>query len=210
MSAVYPHYQGMMNLLRDQDALANCQLPEQRHAQIVEALQQDLMVEVQIFDPVVMTKREKITIGRGSRIDSFVKLEGGEGLTIGRYVHIASFAHIGIGGGTTILEDFSAVASGGRIVSGSNMPDKPTLSACAPAFMQRVEKKITRIARYACVFTNGVVVPGVTLHEGACLAAGGVATKDIPPWEIWAGVPAKFIAFRTPDDMDVVKQFICE
>jgi len=40
------------------------------------------------------------------------------------------------------------------------------------------------------------VFPGVTLHEGAVLGAGGVATRDIPEWEIWAGVPAKFLMKR--------------
>ena len=220
---VQERYDCMIRFLEDQMALAdgsyqprkielksNLDLQSiQFDTDLVAALQKDVNdSDPVLYDPVCQIRREKITIGRGSRIDSFVKLEGGEGLTIGRYVHVASFAHIGIGGGITILEDFSAVASGGRIVSGSNMTDKSTLSACAPAFMQRVERKTTRIGRYACVFTNGVVLPGVTLHEGACLAAGGVATKDIPPWEIWGGVPARKLADRLlrPDDAYLVKE----
>jgi acetyltransferase-like isoleucine patch superfamily enzyme len=157
---------------------------------------QQNMDEPLILDPVVMTRREKIKIGLGSRIDSFTKLEGGLGLTIGRFVHIASFAHIGIGGGETVIEDFAAVASGGRVISGSNCIDAQTMSACAPQFMQRVERKKTVISRYAVVLTNAVVLPGVTLHEGAILAAGGVATRDIPQWEVWGGVPARFMAKR--------------
>lgn len=149
-----------------------------------------------IYAPIVMTRKENIAIGRGSRIDSFVKLEGGEGLIIGQYVHIASFAHLGIGGGFTVLNDFSAVASGGKIISGSNQVDAVTMSACAPLHMQKVQKSRTVIGRYACVLTNAVVLPGVILHEGAVLAAGAVATRDIPPWEIWGGVPAKFLAKR--------------
>lgn len=173
-----------------------------QHDLLVQCLEENLRLdELTIPDPlifelVVQTRKEHITIGRGARIDSFVKLEGGEGLWIGRYVHIASFAHVGIGGGITIIDDYAAIASGAKVVSGSNMPDAPSLSACAPAHMQRVEKKKTKIGRYACVFTNAVVLPGVTLGDGACLAAGGVATKDIPAWEIWGGVPARFIAKR--------------
>jgi acetyltransferase-like isoleucine patch superfamily enzyme len=150
----------------------------------------------ELFDHVVFTKRDRIQIGRGSRIDSFVKLEGGEFLLIGNYVHIASFAHIGIGGGSTFIEDYAAVASGGKVISGSNQTDAPTMSACAPRSLQRVRAYVTRISKYACVCTNAVVLPGVTLGEGAVLAAGSVATKDIPDWEIWAGVPAKFLAKR--------------
>lgn len=153
-----------------------------------------------LYEPIVMTKKDKITIGDDSRIDGFVKLEGGEKLEIGRHVHVASFAHIGIGGGTTILEDYSAVASGGKVISGSNKPDALSCSAAAPAEMQHVEKSTTRLCRYSIVFSNGVVMPGVTLHPGAVLAAGGVATKDIPAWEIWGGVPARFLAKRRPEE----------
>src|SRR4051812_30641259 len=129
----------------------------------------------QIFEHVVMTKKDRIQIEGGARIDSFVKLEGGEFLLIGKYVHIASFAHIGIGGGTTFIEDFAAVASGGRVISGSNQADALTMSASAPKALQRVRAYVTRIRKYAFVATNAVVLPGVTLGEGAVLAAGSVA-----------------------------------
>jgi acetyltransferase-like isoleucine patch superfamily enzyme len=149
------------------------------------------------YEPIVKTgDLSRLFVGDGSRIDTWVKLEIGLGLHIGKYVHIASFAHLGIGGGMTVIEDYAAVASGGKIISGSNAVYAVTMSACAPKDMQRVEKTLTTLKKYATVLTNAVVLPGVTLGEGAVLAAGGVATKDIPAWEIWGGVPAKFLAKR--------------
>lgn len=150
----------------------------------------------EIYEPVVMTRKENITIAPTARIDSFVKLEGGVELVIGAYVHIASFAHIGIGGGRTLLGDFSAVASGARIISGSNQVKGMSMSACAPKNLQCVQTYTTRIGKYATVLTNAVVLPGINLGTGAVLAAGSVATKDIPAWEIWGGIPAKFIRKR--------------
>jgi acetyltransferase-like isoleucine patch superfamily enzyme len=147
-----------------------------------------------IHEPVTIIKPEVITIHPTARIDSHVKLEGGDGMTIGAYVHIASFAHIGIGGGTTILEDGSAFASGSKVISGSNLPEAPSMSAIHPD--AKVRKSVTRIGKNACVATNATVLPGVELGEGAILAAGSVATKDIPPFEIWAGVPARKIGDR--------------
>ena len=172
------------------------------HARLVAFLAEQLRPSIPpsepvVYEPVVFVRRELISIGPGSRIDSFVKLEGGEGLTIGRYVHVASFAHVGIGGGTTFLDDYSAVASGGRVVSGSNLPDAITMSAAAPSELQHVERKTTRISRFAIVFAGATVLPGVTLGEGAVLAAGAVATRDVPPWEVWAGIPARFVKRRT-------------
>ena len=44
--------------------------------------------------------------------------------------------------------------------------------------------------------THVVVLPGVTIGKGAIVAAGAVVNKDIPAYEIWGGVPAKFIKER--------------
>lgn len=43
-----------------------------------------------------------------------------------------------------------------------------------------------------------IVLPGVMIGEGAIIGAGSVVSKSVPPYEIWAGVPAKFIKKR-PD-----------
>lgn len=151
---------------------------------------------VQIFEPIVRTRGDRIRIAEGSRIDSFVKLEGGEGLEIGRFVHVASFAHLNLGGGRLVIGDYAAIASGARIVSGTNCADAPSMSACVPEHLQRRQTFDTVIGKYACVLLNAVVLPGVTLGEGAVLAACSVATCDIPAWEIWAGNPAKFLKVR--------------
>ena len=43
---------------------------------------------------------------------------------------------------------------------------------------------------------RSTVLPGITIHEGAVLAAHAVATKDIPPFVVAGGVPAKIIGTR--------------
>jgi acetyltransferase-like isoleucine patch superfamily enzyme len=44
--------------------------------------------------------------------------------------------------------------------------------------------------------THVVVLPNVTIGEGAIVGAGSVVTRDVPPYEIWGGVPAKRIKAR--------------
>ena len=41
-----------------------------------------------------------------------------------------------------------------------------------------------------------MILPGVTIGEGAILAAGAVVTKDVPPYSIVGGVPAKLLSKR--------------
>lgn len=40
---------------------------------------------------------------------------------------------------------------------------------------------------------GSIILPNVCIGEGAVIGAGSVVTRDIPPYEVWGGVPAKFI-----------------
>ena len=46
------------------------------------------------------------------------------------------------------------------------------------------------------IATGAIVLPGVTIGEGAVVGAGSVVTKDVEPWTVVAGNPAKFIKKR--------------
>lgn len=48
---------------------------------------------------------------------------------------------------------------------------------------------------------GATVMSGVHVGQGAVIATGAVVTKNIPPFEVWGGVPAKFIKKRFPDEM---------
>lgn len=143
-----------------------------------------------VFEPYVFLKDENLYIAPSARIDSFVKLECGQGMLIGAFVHIASFCHLGIGGGVLILEEGTSFASGSRIVTGSNVP-APGRSCSAVAPGGVVETSFVHVKRNAVVFSNCVILPGVTIGEGAVIAAGAVVNRDVPDGQIWGGIPAR-------------------
>lgn len=58
----------------------------------------------------------------------------------------------------------------------------------------------TTVKRGARLGAGVTVVCGVVIGEGALVGAGSVVTKDIPPGETWAGVPARKIARRAPEE----------
>ena len=49
----------------------------------------------------------------------------------------------------------------------------------------------------AWIGARAIVLPGVTVGEGAIVGAGTVVTKDVPPWAVVAGNPAKIVKWRT-------------
>lgn len=57
------------------------------------------------------------------------------------------------------------------------------------------------IEDFVFVGTRAVILPGVKLSQGCVVAAGSVVTRDVAPYQIVAGVPAKTIGCR-PKELD--------
>lgn len=55
----------------------------------------------------------------------------------------------------------------------------------------RIEK--IHLKKGCLIGTNTLIMPGVTVGEGALVGAGSLVTKDIPPWTIATGRPAKVV-----------------
>ena len=58
----------------------------------------------------------------------------------------------------------------------------------------------TIIADGCWIGSRAMIMQGVKLGEGAVVATGAVVTKDVPPYAIVGGVPAKIIKYRFPQE----------
>lgn len=58
-----------------------------------------------------------------------------------------------------------------------------------------------KIGNDVWIGANTVILPGVEIGDGVIVAAGAVVTKDIPPYAIVGGVPAKIIKYRFDQEM---------
>jgi len=70
-----------------------------------------------------------------------------------------------------------------------------------PAFFARRKARIAVIGHDTWIGHGAMIKPGVTLGDGAVVAAGAVVTRDVAPYTIVSGVPARPLRLRQPPDI---------
>lgn len=88
-----------------------------------------------------------------------------------------------------------------KISTGSRFFNKAIYdSSCPEEHLQKIARKLssttTSIGNDVWVGHGVIVISGVNIGDGAIIAAGAVVTKDVPPFAIVGGVPAKIIKYR--------------
>lgn len=118
-------------------------------------------------------------------------------------------------GDQLIIGKFCQIASGVRfIMNGANhgmngistYPFKVCGGAWAKADLDSVSKGNTVIGNDVWIGNNVTIMPGITVGDGAILGANSVITKDVEPYTIVGGNPAKEIRKRF--DAETI-QFLC-
>jgi UDP-2-acetamido-3-amino-2,3-dideoxy-glucuronate N-acetyltransferase len=126
------------------------------------------------------------TIGDSTRIGTFVEIQ--KNAFIGRNCKISS--HTFICEGVTIEDD---VFIGHNVTFINDM--YPRATAAGGGLQTEADWKVvpTFIKKGASVGSSVTILAGVTVGEGAIIGAGAIVTKDVPPWTIVAGNPAKVL-----------------
>lgn len=156
--------------------------------------------EVQVFEHALVIKPEVIKLADGARIDDFARVEGGKGIALGKCVHICSFSSI-FGGGSAEIGDYCSVTQGARLMTGTEQLTA-VMTTAAPAELRNPKRGHIVMEPHSFIGVNAVVMPDIVIGEGAVVGAGAVVTKDVAPWQIVAGVPAKIIGERQRLNLD--------
>lgn len=104
----------------------------------------------------------------------------GRGVIVGPRVHLYNLGALEIG-------DHSVISQDAYICGGTHDHTDPTY----PLIRKRV-----KIGSYVWIAAGAFVHPGVTIGDGALIGARAVVTRDVEPWTIVAGNPAKVIKRR--------------
>lgn len=158
----------------------------------LKSLGDDCVLEagVLVFHPENVSLGLNVYVGHQTILKGYYKNE----LRIGDYTWIGQMCFFHAAGGIEIGREVG-IGPGVRILT--SVHDEPPRSVPIPR-APLVFAKVT-IGDGADLGVNAVIMPGVTVGEGAIVGAGSVVTKDVPPYAVVAGVPAKILRYRAED-----------
>lgn len=139
-----------------------------------------------------------VRLGAGSTVDRGAIIRGsggvrrlGVGVEVGRRAAIGANNFIHGGGGVSIGED-SLLGPNVQIFSENHV----YTDAHQPIIEQGEVPQPVHIGPDSWIGAGSTILAGVTIGRGSVVAAGSVVTRNIPPYSVVAGVPAKVISTR--------------
>jgi len=152
------------------------------------------------------------SIGHGLHIGSGVGFKHLETFEIGNHVFIGAHSYIQgrfdgqciIGNNVwigpqsyfdarqLIIGDYVGWGPGAKVLGSGHTG----LPLDVPIIKTDLEIKPVKIQDWADIGVNAIILPGVTVGKGSQIGAGAVVTKDVPPFAVVAGVPARIIGWR--------------
>ena len=103
--------------------------------------------------------------------------------------------------GNLIIGNYCSIASGVQfLVSADHYTSTLTTYPFKVKYCEKEKEALSKgdivVKDDVWIGTNALILSGVTINQGAIIAAGAVVTKDVPPYAIVGGNPAKVIKYR--------------
>ena len=150
---------------------------------------------------------ELVSIGDNCIIDDFTYIS--TKLELKNYVHISSGCKL-IGGknSSIVFENISTLAPNVVLAAGN---DDYISGLGTPLIPTNLKGNVTygkiSIGSMTIIGSNSVILPDVNVGEGAALGALSLAKKNLKPWYLYGGIPAKIIKKRKKEKILKSKNF---
>jgi len=130
-----------------------------------------------------------VRLGRTSSLHWRARFFSPEGLSVGEYCTLGNDGFYDARSGITVCNCVN-IAAEVRIYTREHDIDDPNFAETGGPVV---------IEDYAYIGTRVTILPGVRIGYGAVVASGAVVTKDVPPYMVVAGVPARVLRERSHD-----------
>lgn len=149
---------------------------------------------------------DRVHVGNHVRIDDFALISAGQDVRLGSHVHIAAYVAL-FGSEGIELADFCGLSS--RVTVYTTSDDFSGRSLTGPTVPVVARPGLARgrvtLERHVVVGAHSVLMPGVTLHEGAAVGALSFVTRDCEAWTLYSGTPAKPLKPRSRALLDLAR-----
>lgn len=148
---------------------------------------------------------DDVNLGKNVKLSKFINLYGctiGDNTKIGAFVEVQKNAVIGnnckISSHTFICEgvrisDNCFVGHGVMFIN-DNYPRAVKPDGSLETDEDWTERFVeTTIGKNVAIGSNATILGNITIGNGSLIGAGSVVTKDVPPFQKWAGNPAKMV-----------------
>ena len=152
---------------------------------------------------VAALKKKMKSCGTDVTIDLYPQITPNK-LSIGDHVYLGSNTRILCTGAEVKIGSYVMFGPGVTVVTGNHRIDyvgKYMYDVKGPDKLPENDQPVI-FEGDNWIGTNATILKGVTIGEGAVVAAGAVVTKNVAPYTIVGGVPAKYIGDRfTPEEL---------
>ena len=149
----------------------------------------------------IVGEKKNFSSGEFSQIDDFCFINIGNRLHLGKFVHLSSFVSI-IGGGECEICDFAGLSAGCRLITGTDDFSGGYLTnPTVPEEFKNIRQGSIKIGRHSLLGSNVVVMPDVSIGDGATVGAGSIVTKNLEDWTIYAGFSPRKIGERNREEV---------
>lgn len=164
---------------------------------------------VKLSRKAVIYEPEKMIIGNDVRIDDFCILSGQ--ITFGNFIHIGVCTRLSGSKGGLTLKDFSGVSYNSTIIASSDDYSGEFLTnPTVPMKYKRMMPNPVVLEKHSLIASHCFIAPGVTVGEGTAVGAMSLVLKNLDPWSVYFGVPAKKVKERKRNMLELEKQFLAE
>jgi len=155
-----------------------------------------------------LTKRfgHGVTVGRGAIVKHPETIEIGDGVFVGEQAFIqgrhdgqcvvGDYAWLGpqsyFDARDLVIGEYVGWGPGAKVLGSEHT----ALPADLPVTQTDLAIRPVRVDGWADIGVNAVLLPGVTIGKGAIVGAGAVVTRDVQPFAVVSGVPARFMRWR--------------
>jgi acetyltransferase-like isoleucine patch superfamily enzyme len=150
---------------------------------------------------IVVTWPHRIAIGDRCSLEHHVYLNAAGGHAAGVAISIGEGTFIGSGCEFNAIERIH-IGANCLIASGSRFIDhNHGIEAGVPMKLQEEQSAAIEVGADVWIGVNSIVLKGVSIGDGAIVAAGSVVTKPVPAYAVVGGVPARLIRMRTKSEV---------